>query len=705
MDKQHQQPPRPSEPTGIGAAATCWYSSTSFTIDVNLTDGQTHDLALYALDWSNSGRSEQIQIFSASTGVVLDTETISSFSGGDYLQWAVSGNVIIKVTNLAGPNAVISGLFLDTAQSPASNLVQVNGLSQGNWIGHLGSQGEFLAGQSPALPAYATATISGAATYTWASSTSDVRALQTPNGSGRAAVTWYGSTFTINVNLTDGQQHDLGIYAVDWDNRGRSEQIQVTSAATGAVLSTWTLSSFSNGQYLQWLISSSVVITVTNLAGPSAVISGLFLDQLSATSSLVANDPVTQGNWIGAYGGQGYDIEGSTASLPSYATARFSGATAYTWASSTTAPRALQNPGGSGRSATCWYSSTSFTISVDLTDGQQHDLAIYALDWSNSGRSEQVQIISASTGVVLDTETISSFSGGDYLQWAVSGNVIIKVTNLAGPSAVISGLFLDAAGVSTSSAAATLTAENTSLQGSWIGTYGAQGEDIVGQAPSLPFYATVTTSGTTPYTWASSTTDPRALQNPGGSGRSATCWYSSTSFTIDVNLIDGQTHLLSLYALDWSQSGRSEQIQMINASTGVVLDTETISSFSGGDYLQWAVSGNVIIKVTNLAGPSAVISGLFLDAAGVSTSSAAATLTAENTSLQGSWIGTYGAQGEDIVGQAPSLPSYATVRFSGTTPYTWASSTTDPRACRIRADRAAPLPAGTAPPASRSTST
>ncbi len=52
---------------------------------------------------------------------------------------------------------------------------------------------------------------------------------------------------------------------------------------------------------------------------------------------------------------------------------------------------------------------------------------------------------------------------------------------------------------------------------------------------------------------------------------------------------------------------------MINASTGVVLDTETISSFSGGDYLQWAVSGNVIIKVTNLAGPSAVISGLFFD--------------------------------------------------------------------------------------------
>jgi hypothetical protein len=43
----------------------------------------------------------------------LDTETISSFSGGDYLQWAVTGNVVITVKCLAGPNAVISGLFFD----------------------------------------------------------------------------------------------------------------------------------------------------------------------------------------------------------------------------------------------------------------------------------------------------------------------------------------------------------------------------------------------------------------------------------------------------------------------------------------------------------------------------------------------------------------------------------------------------------------
>ena len=82
-------------------------------MDVSLTDGQAHDIALYAVDWDNQGRSEQIQITSAATGAVLDTETLSHFTGGVYLQWELSGNVVITFKTLAGPNAVLSGLFFD----------------------------------------------------------------------------------------------------------------------------------------------------------------------------------------------------------------------------------------------------------------------------------------------------------------------------------------------------------------------------------------------------------------------------------------------------------------------------------------------------------------------------------------------------------------------------------------------------------------
>src|SRR5262249_44453585 len=152
-------------------------------------------------------------------------------------------------------------------------------------------------------------------------------------------------------------------------------------------------------------------------------------------------------------------------------------------------------------------------------------------------------------------------------------------------------------------------------QGNWAGIYGAQGYDVAAGSAALPTYAAITTAGAATATWASITADPRALQQPGHAGRSATYWYSPTSFTVNVSLADGQVHELSLYAVDWDNQGRSEQIQLINTATGAVIDSEVISSFSGGEYLRWAVSGNVSIKVTDLAGPNSVVSGLFLDAA------------------------------------------------------------------------------------------
>jgi hypothetical protein len=97
--------------------ATVWYSSTSFTVDVDLGDGQTHDLELYFLDWYGQGRSEQVQISNAATGTVLGTEKIASFSGGVYLDWQVSGDLVITITNEGGINAVLNGVFFDPTTS------------------------------------------------------------------------------------------------------------------------------------------------------------------------------------------------------------------------------------------------------------------------------------------------------------------------------------------------------------------------------------------------------------------------------------------------------------------------------------------------------------------------------------------------------------------------------------------------------------
>jgi hypothetical protein len=92
--------------------ASCWYSSSgSFSVDINLTDGQAHKISLYALDWDFAGRSERIDVVDPTTGTVLDTRTISSFGSGVYLSWTVKGHVQFRFTGLSGPNPVISGLF------------------------------------------------------------------------------------------------------------------------------------------------------------------------------------------------------------------------------------------------------------------------------------------------------------------------------------------------------------------------------------------------------------------------------------------------------------------------------------------------------------------------------------------------------------------------------------------------------------------
>ena len=86
----------------------------TMTIDINLTDGRAHRLSLYAVDWDRLGRSERIELVDPANGAVLDARTLSGFGEGAYLTWQVQGHVQIRVTNLGGVNAVVSGLFLDS---------------------------------------------------------------------------------------------------------------------------------------------------------------------------------------------------------------------------------------------------------------------------------------------------------------------------------------------------------------------------------------------------------------------------------------------------------------------------------------------------------------------------------------------------------------------------------------------------------------
>jgi len=171
---------------------------------------------------------------------------------------------------------------------------------------------------------------------------------------------------------------------------------------------------------------------------------------------------------------------------------------------------------------------------------------------------------------------------------------------------------------------ATFVRTDTTTQGTWKGVYGADGYNVIGDTTSYPIYATVlpgSQSLCSSSCWTTSTTYVRALQKASSStDRIAAAWYSVGSFTIDINLTDGQTHRVAIYCLDWDSSGRGQTVQVLDVATGAMLDTRALpqtplTTFHNGAYLVWNISGHVKIQVTRTGGANAVVSGLFLDPA------------------------------------------------------------------------------------------
>ncbi|HYG81608.1 MAG TPA: hypothetical protein VD861_14530 [Pyrinomonadaceae bacterium] len=64
------------------------YSGASFTLDLNLMDGQVHQVALYCLDWDgNNVRSETIEVLDAATD-----EALSAQPASEKLKQSAEGN-------------------------------------------------------------------------------------------------------------------------------------------------------------------------------------------------------------------------------------------------------------------------------------------------------------------------------------------------------------------------------------------------------------------------------------------------------------------------------------------------------------------------------------------------------------------------------------------------------------------------------------
>jgi PKD repeat protein len=221
------------------------------------------------------------------------------------------------------------------------------------------------------------------------------------------------------------------------------------------------------------------------------------------------------------------------------------------------------------------------------------------------------------TLTVTDADGLTATSSSTV---TVTVNKVTPTANSGGPYSANEGtpVTFSGSGGDISPGQAGFVKTDTTTKGSWQNVYGTQGYNVIDNASSYPSYAQVSASGNSTFLWTNTSTDQRALQEVGSTNRIAAVWYSPTSFTTNINFADGQTHQLALYLDDWDQfgGGRDEQVQIIDATTGTVLNTQTVSNFSNGEYLVWNVSGDIQIQITNLnKNSNAVLNGLFIDPA------------------------------------------------------------------------------------------
>jgi hypothetical protein len=434
-------------PAGSLRNAGTFYSESEVKVRLSFAAAYSGDLHLYAVDWDTTARRESITVEDGSGArtVALD----NNFHEGAWVSLPVSvaaaGTVTITVDRLAGSNAVLSGIFLGDEGTPPGPTVASE--PQGDWSGTVGSAGYLLPDWDGSqdvsnMPGVTPDLVQGSR-YRWEPESSDMRALEGPDGSSlRNASTFYDlNQVQLHLNFDKAYTGDLHLYAVDWNTTERRELITVDGQT--ASLS----SDFHGGAWVTFPISVAasgiVTITVDRLAGSNAVLSGIFLGG-EGTPPAMPVASASKGNWVGAFGTDGYDLfawneSTDLASLPDESVSLAQGSR-YRWTSSTTETQALESPEGTARRAATLYDPNQLKLQLEFTAAYTGELNLYALDWDNRERRELVTV----DGQTADLS--SDFSKGAWVSFPVSvlagGAVPITVDRLAGNNAVLSGIFL-----------------------------------------------------------------------------------------------------------------------------------------------------------------------------------------------------------------------------------------------------------------------
>jgi len=269
--------------------AATYYHSTQVRVRLDFSAAYSGTLHLYAVDWDNKDRRQTLAV-SDGTGTRRGSLTVG-YGDGAWMHFPISvgdgDSVTVSVTRDAGPNAVLSGILLGGPGEapPPPPLPPYETGVQGDWVGNYGVDGYLLAAWDGTadLLSWPTGTtlVEQGSRHRWSSSTTDLRALESPDESQRRAATYYHSTqVRVRLDFSAAYSGTLHLYAVDWDNKDRRQTLAVTDATGTQSVSITT--NFRDGAWVHLPVSveasNSVTITVTNDSAVNAVLSGIFVD-------------------------------------------------------------------------------------------------------------------------------------------------------------------------------------------------------------------------------------------------------------------------------------------------------------------------------------------------------------------------------------------------------------------------------------------
>ena len=168
-------------------------------------------------------------------------------------------------------------------------------------------------------------------------------------------------------------------------------------------------------------------------------------------------DSLTSGSWQRRYGKDGYMILGygsadtAAARLPSYVKKiSFNKDSVLIWHWQTSDQRVLRPPHSRTAEAAAfvtrdpWPTDQTMTMDIELKDQLPHRISLYFLDFDGQQRRTAIEVFDLGTlNVLAPVQLVQHYETGKYLSFIVDRSVRIRIDQVRGVNAAISGVFFD----------------------------------------------------------------------------------------------------------------------------------------------------------------------------------------------------------------------------------------------------------------------